>query len=238
MRSFRINFQSVLFVALLSCFVFISSNTVYAVAGCDPAKMQQLQDRSLLKRAAWVGSNEQQTDKAESVHVLTCSPEAFQISAQEGGAIFSGDFSTELNNVIGPVMDELLSNFIGSFMESVLGSLGGILGGFGGTLLGGLFGGSFSCDNMQDLWNGVMLESIDPLSSVGDMDWILDVAQGIITTGGNMDPNLNNPTIAGAAANVRAAITAPPIPIPNYVGAATTCAVLTLAQGAPPPGCP
>lgn len=236
MRLFRMSLPSVLFVALLSCFVLISSQSAHAtVAGCDPVKYAEMQDRALLKRAADIGITEQQTDKAESVHVLTCSPQAFQVSAQNGGAIFSGDFSTELNNVIGDTMNELLGNFVGSFLDD-LGSLGGILGGFAGDLSGG-FGG-FSCDTMQSMWDDIAIESIDPLASVFDMDWILDVADGIVVTGGNMDPNLNNPALAGAAANVRAAITAPPIPIPNYLGANTTCAVLTLAQGGPPPGCP
>jgi len=243
----RIRFSSILVVAILSSLTFIAVKPAHAVvAGCDPNKWNEMQARSSMKRAMDIGSTEEQMDKPESLQILTCAPQAFQVSAQQGGAIFSGDFSTEMNNVIGPTMDELLGNFVGSFFDTfnplefpALQDLTTILGGISTLFTTG--GGGFTCDRTQDLWDAKALSSIDTNASVFDMDWALDVAQGLLPLGPDaqiMQQNLTNAGLAPAAAAVRAAVTAPPIAIPNYAGSTTTCQVLTLALGAPPAGCP
>lgn len=232
MKLFRIKFASLLIATLLSCFVFMSPKPANAlVAGCDPNKFSHMQDRATLQVGNDLGASQEIIKKMDTVIALTCWPEAAQISANEGGAIFSGGFEAELNNVISDMVDELLNQFVGSFLES-FGTLGGIIGGwfgFGGP-------GSFNCTHMQDMWDDVVTRGINQSAEFLDVDGMIATALGGGSASSFIDDNLG--AIAPVAANIQAVITAPPTPIPNFTGANTICEVQFRNTGAMPPGCP
>lgn len=231
MKLFRIKFASLLIATALSCFVFMSSNPAHAlVAGCDPNKFAHMQDRSTLQVGNDLGATQEIIKKMDTVIALTCWPEAAQISANEGGAIFSGAFEGELNNVIGDMVNELLGQFVGSFLES-FGTLGTLIGSWFG------WGGGFTCNHMQDMWDDVVTRGINQAAEFLDVDGMIATALGGGSASTFIDDNLG--AIAPVAANIQAVITAPPTPIPNFLGANTLCAVQTLNNGGvAPPGCP
>lgn len=239
MKLFRIKFASFLMATALACFISLASGSAYAqVAGCDPNKLDHMKDRAVLKVGDAMGCAQEIIRKMDSVVAMTCWPEAAQISANEGGNIFSGAFEGELNNVIGDMVDEMLNQFVGSFLES-MGTLGGIIGswfGWGGP-------GTFSCTHMQDMWDDVVTRGINQACEFLDLDALIAVAQspsGVPFSASEfVDANLRALGGAGNVADrINTVLTTPPTPVPNYVGANSVCAVQVLNNGGPVPGCP
>lgn len=230
MKFLRIKFASFLIATALSCFVFLSAKPAHAlVAGCDPNKFAHMQDRSALETGNDLGAAQEIIKKMDTTIALTCWPEAAQISANEGGAIFSGGFEAELNNVISDMVDELLNQFVGSFLES-FGTLGTIIGSWFG------FGGGFTCTHMQDMWDDVVTRGINQAAEFLDLDAKIATALGGGSASSFLDDNLG--ALSAVAAQIQAVITAPPTPIPNFTGANTICEVQFRNTGAMPPGCP
>lgn len=94
-----------------------------------------------------------------SVLQSTCFNQATGVAAQQGGSIFSGDFTSGVQPIIGSALNSLYSNF-----ENAISSLfGDEIGGAIGDILGGIFGGgstslqaSYDCDGIDQMvqaWN-------------------------------------------------------------------------------------
>lgn len=243
MKVLRVRFASWMMASVFACLVLMTATPANAtVAGCDPNKYRNMQDIATVQVACDLGILQTIVQRLDSVVALSCWPEAAQVSAEAGGAIFSGDFKADLNNVIDEMIGELLNQFVGTFLDSLPGGMGGIIGSWFG------FGvGSFACDRMSDLFADVQSRGLNQDAEDTTLTRCLAVATGTnpftgapaagVGAGSMLDENLG--PIAAIAANVAAALTAPPPPVPNYNGVVSLCDVMTrLGGGVPPPGCP
>jgi hypothetical protein len=70
------------------------------VAGCDPQVMDALTAKAEAQVAYDTAVTRELIDKPDSVLTLTCFDQAAGVSAKQGGAIFSGDFTTSLKTVM------------------------------------------------------------------------------------------------------------------------------------------
>jgi len=242
MKVLHVRFASWMMAMALSCLIFVISTPANAdVAGCDPAKYRNMQDIATVQVGCDLGTLQTLVQRLDTVVGLSCWPEAAQTSAESGGAIFSGNFKADLNGVIDQMVGELLGQFAGTFLDSLPGGMGGIIGGWFG------FGaGTFSCDRMSQLFSDVQSRGLNQDAEDTSLTRCLSIATGAnpftgapaaaVGPGSMLDENLG--PIAGVAANVAAALTAAPPPVPNYTGAITLCEVMFRATGAVPPGCP
>ncbi len=92
-----------LFSAALSaaCIACISTSALAATAvGCDPLVMTALSAKAEAQVAYDTAVTREMIDKPDSVLTLTCFDQVAGVSAKQGGAIFSGDFTTSLKTVM------------------------------------------------------------------------------------------------------------------------------------------
>lgn len=92
-----------LLVALISCITF-SSAQAQLVEGCNPLVMDAMKAKAQAQVAYDVAVISQLISQPDSVLAMTCFNQAASISAVDGGAIFSGDFTIQLTPLITPAL--------------------------------------------------------------------------------------------------------------------------------------
>lgn len=166
-------------LSLTLAFLFLvsSPNDSHAlVEGCRPDVWEATKATAEGRVAANVAAAEEISNQPDSVLALSCADQAFRVSAHEGGQIFSGDFTSEMNQVVNDPMQEMLGN---NFVDSIGNSaeFSNVVGLSMTDLLGGMFpsvfgAGSYNCPVMQDLYYDYVTSGIDgnaPYLSLDDM---------------------------------------------------------------------
>lgn len=88
-------------IAVLGVFCFsVSAYADNVVAGCDPAVWKVMAAKADAQVAYDSAVTRQMINKPDSVLTLTCFSDAAGVSAVKGGAIFSGDFTTQLQTIM------------------------------------------------------------------------------------------------------------------------------------------
>lgn len=114
MKMFSVSFYGrVSFFAALAVFVALSAPaTVFAAAeGCNPQVIDAMQKAAQAKVAADKAATEQIIDKPDSVLTMTCFNQAAGVSAKLGGAIFTGDFTADIEPIIKDALDAFKTQF-------------------------------------------------------------------------------------------------------------------------------
>ena len=70
------------------------------ILGCDPAVWQAMTAKAEAQVAYDTAVTDELVNKPDSVLTLTCFSDAAGVSAKNGGAIFSGDFTTQLQTIM------------------------------------------------------------------------------------------------------------------------------------------
>lgn len=147
-------------LSLILVFLFIVASPNMSAAnvpGCREDVRAAAEATAEARVAGDVAANEEISNQPDSVHALTCSDQAFRVSSSEGGGIFSGDFTSEMNEIVQDPLQNIISN---NFIDSIGNStefadvVGNYLSDFLGNMLGG--GGSFDCPVMQDLYDAYL----------------------------------------------------------------------------------
>lgn len=228
----------ILTLLLFSSLFFIStSQKAYALAeGCNPDVRAAQVAKAEAMVAADVAVTEEIVRQNDSVLALTCFDQASRVSASEGGAIFSGDFTNSVNQVVDGSLTNLLST---GFLDSIGKSpdfsniVGNAINGLLGGLLGGLFGGggggaNFDCTVMQDLWDDVIVTGLNNNAPFLTFDEMVATS----FSGGNTTNFLTNLSAESGGAFGQAEATRNALPvnvIPSFVGTTTLEEVLTAA---------
>jgi hypothetical protein len=201
------------------CAVVISHAALAApIAGCDPVVMKALEAKAQAKVAADVATTDEIIKKPDSVLAMTCFNQAAGVSAQKGGQIFSGDFTTSLT----PIISDALQNFYPNFN----GSLAGTSPLYSQTALSP----AFNCTGMQDVWTEVATAGVPQTVGYSTFD---DLRAGTPPAGAGTDflaswnAAKNNQQVFS---NLNSAVAALPVPtVPNFSAATGSCDVLMTA---------
>lgn len=194
----------------LACFVFASS-TVHAqpVPGCNPQVLDAMQKKAQAKVATDVAMTESITDKPDSVLAMTCFNNAAGTSANHGGSIFSGDFTTSLQ----PIIEDALTAFYDDFQdgegyEAMLLGLGTAID-YTQTVLAN----TQDCTETKDLWSTIKDKGIQagiPFASLANL--ISGAPPGGLIPGDEYNDNWATNVTDSIFADLAAAINALPIP--------------------------
>jgi hypothetical protein len=214
----------VLSLTLAFLFLVSSPNDSHAlVEGCRPDVWEATKATAEGRVASSVASSEEIVNQPDSVLALTCADQAFRVSANEGGQIFSGDFTSEMNQVVNDSMKELLgNNFVDSignspeFSNVVGSSLTKLMGGSWPSPFGSV---SFNCPVMQDIYDDYITSGIDSNAAYLSLDDMVTTAfSGSTAT--NFLANMSAEGPGGVFDNLQATRTAlPPNVIPSATGA-------------------
>ncbi|MGM0422189.1 MAG: hypothetical protein ACQEQL_03720 [Pseudomonadota bacterium] len=146
------------------------------VEGCRPDVWEATKATAEGRVAANVAAAEEVSNQPDSVLALSCADQAFRVSAAEGGQIFSGDFTSEMKQVVNDPMQEMLSeNFLDSIGNSS--EFSNVVGLVVSDLLADAFpaffnSSNYDCTVMQDLYDDYVTSGIDgnaPYLSLDDM---------------------------------------------------------------------
>lgn len=133
------------------------------IAGCDPKVFDAMKATGQARVAADTAATTEIMNKPDSVLAMTCFNQAAGVSAQKGGSIFSGNFTTQLKPVIEPSLSALYPQFEdGVGFESDKVDYGAI------TLQN-----TFNCKEMDDLWTQYESEGIQTTAPPVTFDEIL-----------------------------------------------------------------
>src|SRR5690606_23964461 len=95
--------RAFMFLRLLFAALFVLAPLAAEAAtveGCDPRVMNAMQAAAQARVAASKAIDDEIYDQDDSVLALTCFARAAAVTAQEAGAIFSGDFRDRLAPVV------------------------------------------------------------------------------------------------------------------------------------------
>lgn len=234
----------------VSCLCLASYGASAApVAGCDPKVEKAMQAAAQARVAADVAVTEEIISMPDSVLTMTCFDDAAGVSAKVGGAIFSGDFTSDIEIIIEDALQEFDSQF-----EDAAGYDTGKVS-YDDTDMTG----TFDCTEMNDLWDAAIEDdgvetsipislSLDDLMAgasssfdvsklFGDAILSLPIPPSIIKiiagllgfgTGGTNDflTNWSKSSSIFSALNTAMSALSPPSIIPYTDSATTSCAVL------------
>lgn len=160
-----------------------------------------------------------------SVLQQTCFNQATGVAAQQGGNIFSGDFTSDIQPIVGSALNSLYSNFEGAISSMFGSEIGGAIGG----ILGGAFGGgassmqaSYDCTGINDTWEAMVGRGV----AGGVALTLNDMLAGTPPSGAgeNFLRAWNASNSNGVFSNARAARDALPRPqVQSYSGTAGLC---------------
>jgi hypothetical protein len=119
--------------------------------GCDDRIMKAMNDKANARVDYDVAETENVIDKPDSILALTCFNNAAGEGALQLGSMFSGDFTTQLNNII----PDSLTAFYDDFKDAP-GNDTGVVD-YTQTALGTNIG---SCTYMDDLWTQIKTEGL------------------------------------------------------------------------------
>jgi hypothetical protein len=209
--------------------LLVAHETALAAVGCNPVVLDAMNDKAQAKVAYDTAAVEEIIDKPDSVLAMTCFNQAAGVSASAGGAIFSGDFTTSLQ----PVIEPALSAFYDDYADS-LGLTGGFVD-YGATSLMP----TYSCNEMEDLWQGLENEGVQAGVPFLTFD---DLVTGSAAGGGGDFLNSWNAALTSQNifADLNAAMGALPAPsaIPGPPPANATACDTLVTYGVMPGPCP
>lgn len=183
-----------------------------------------------------------------SVLMSTCNNQSAGVSASVGGDLFSGDFMSDLQ----PIVGSALGSFYDDFDSSIIGFFGDIIGfqpgNILGNLLGGVLGGTFgsgaatlqnqyNCEGMQQQWEAMANAGIStgiPFVSIAQL------LGGTLPAGAGEGFRLSFQASAGNStfSNANTRVNALPRPnVPSFANVNSLCDALR-AAGNSPAGCP
>lgn len=221
----------------LAAFMFVSSSAfAQPVVGCNPRVLDAMQKKSQAKVAADVAMTETITDKPDSVLAMTCFNRAAGTSANHGGAIFSGDFTTGL----APIIEDALTAFFDDFrdgagFEAMLAGLGTAVDYTQTTL-----DNTQDCNDVKNLWSTIKEQGIQGGIPFASLTNLINgaVPAGTIPGDEYIDNWIRNQT-DGIFGDLAAAITALPQPVIAPLAAnQTACQVLQAIGSLPAGPCP
>jgi hypothetical protein len=160
-----------------------------------------------------------------SVLQQTCFNQATGVAAQQGGNIFSGDFTSDIQPIVGSALSSLYSNFEGAISSMFGAEVGGAIGG----ILGGAFGGgasameaNYDCSGINDTWEAMVGRGV----AGGVALTLNDMLSGNPPAGAgeNFIRAWNASNSNGVFSNARTAMEALPRPqVQSYSGTAGLC---------------
>lgn len=162
------------FLAAMAVFVALSvPTTVFAAAeGCNPQVIDAMQKAAQAKVAADKAATEQMIDKPDSVLTMTCFNQAAGVSAKLGGAIFTGDFTADIE----PIVKDALESFKSQFEDAAGSDAGAGTIDYADTSLAA----AYNCDNMNKVWQLSEDEGIQQGIPIVDLD---DLIAGALPAG-------------------------------------------------------
>lgn len=156
--------------------------------GCGDAQWEAQVAAREAYAAVDVADHEERRTQPDSVLATSCFDQWARVSANEGGQIFSGDFTSDMAPIVLQPMQNLLnSNFLGSigrdpdFGQIVTTVLGALLGGIFG---GGMTGGSFDCSVQQDIYDAQQIQGINPNAQMITIDDAISIVANGQASGG------------------------------------------------------
>lgn len=231
--------RSLLSAVCLSVLVFAATSAhAQAVPGCNPQVLDGMQKKAQAKVAADVAMTESIVDKPDSVLAMTCINNAAGTSAQHGGSIFSGDFTTGLQ----PVIEEALRAFFDDFQDGA---------GFEAMIAGLATAVDYTqtaipatapqdCNETQNLWSTIKQQGIRqgvPFATLANL--ISGAFPTGLIAGDEYNDNWQQNITDGIFSDLAAAITALPVPATTpYTTNQTACQVLQALGSIPAGPCP
>ncbi len=206
--------------------VFATQGALAAPAsGCDPNVLKAMQAKAQAQVAYDVAVTEEIVNKPDSVLAMTCFNQAAGVSAADGGAIFSGDFTAGLTPVVGDALSDLY-NYFGDSLGMDSGSVD-----YTATALGG----PYNCDEMDQLWTAVEGQGINTSVPFATFN---DLVTGTSPAGAGTDFAANWTSSSGEFTALNTAMSAlPTLMVPSFAASNTSCDVLVTAGVIPGP-CP
>lgn len=138
--------KSLFFLVLsVACLLFAIPGTAQAqVEGCNPRVLDAMQKISQARVAQAVASDEAIYGKPDNSAAVTCQNQAAGSSASKAGAIFSGDFTSQL----APVIEEALTGLYSNFDDAE----GNDSGSVDYTAAATQLSATYNCTGIDDLW--------------------------------------------------------------------------------------
>lgn len=220
--------------------------------GVSPPCLEAARAAATARAAVLRAAIDERTPQPPSVMQTTCFNEAAGVAATQGGNVFSGDFMSDIEPIVGSALGSFYSNFdssIASFFSDILGggsaadAAGGIIGGIIGALTGGAFGADaatlrapYDCEGMSDIWDAVLARGAKPVA-IPDLRALVN---GTAPSGGgeNFMKSFNASKQKGVFGNAKTALDAlPRAQVPSFNGREGLCEVLSTIGGASVQGC-
>lgn len=163
------------FLVALAVLVALSSpTTAFAAAeGCNPQVIDAMQKAAQAKVAADKAATEQIIDKPDSVLTMTCFNQAAGVSAKLGGAIFTGDFTADIEPIVKDALDAFKSQF-----DDAAGADAASASVIDYTATS--LASSYNCDFMNKVWQLAEDEGIQQGIPIIDLD---DLIAGTLPSG-------------------------------------------------------
>ena len=227
------------FVLSLSVILSLFSSSVYAAEGCNPTVREAMERRSEALVAVDKSNMDQTIEQPVSVLMQTCFNQSAGVSALEGGAIFSGDFTSDATPIIESALESMYTNFddaLNGFFAAAIAALpppipslaGGLFAVFGGTSTTALEP-TYDCTGIENLWDAVKTEGIQEGIAYPLMSEILS---GTVPAGAGdkFTESFNASNGKNVFSDFNAAMAAVPAPVvPSFAGAVTLCDALIIA---------
>lgn len=160
-----------------------------------------------------------------SVLQQTCFNQATGVAAQQGGNIFSGDFTDGVQPIVGSALNSLYSNFAGAISSMFGAEVGGAIGG----ILGGAFGSgastmqaSYDCDGIEQTWAAMADRGVSGGMNIS----MADMLSGTVPAGAseNFKRSWEASKSSGVFTNAKNAVNALPRPqVQSYSGNQGLC---------------
>lgn len=158
------------FFAALLLTAFSLTATAAPIEGCDQRVMDYMNAKAKAQAAYDKAVTDQIIRKPDSVLAMTCFNHSAGVSAKEGGAIFSGDFTTDLKKIIEPALREAYDDYDGSPGHDNNAVNYNTSGSNNAAELNN--SATFSCDGIKNLWdqvrNGTVAQGV-PYMNLNDL---------------------------------------------------------------------
>lgn len=190
-----------------------------AAPGCNPVVARAQQAAGKARVAVDVAKAEQIITQPDSLLVLTCAHQAFGVSAKTGGALFSGDFTAGLGNVVN---DAMRGHLVNNFTKSV-----GVRDNLFDMAGHASIRTPYNCQNLARLQNHLVGTGIDGKVVQITYD---DIMRNSIPAGAGDVMRANLAASAAVFTEMRTAVNSLPRPnIPDFSADKTLCDVLKRA---------
>lgn len=216
--------------------------------GCNPAVRAAADAVAQAKTAQMRSRIDDKISQPPSVLQQTCFNQAVGVAASKGGNIFSGDFTSDIQPIVGSALNSFYANFdsaVASFFGGVTSgqsvgdaagsAIGGLLGGLFGSGASNISGSEYNCDGIERTWEGMSTRGVSPAMQVT----FQQLLSGTPPAGAseNFLRAWNAARDAGVFRNAQSAVGALPRPVQrSHSPTATTCEVLA-AYGIRSGGC-